>query len=186
MNVLAVTSLAFGLNLSPMGLPAPSGSGHLHLKGGSYQWSSLKADGRRRILAAVETEGRVPTDGGQAFGYAWLSDGGNNALVLAARMSLDEARAGSGFKTYVLDLKPPTPACRDATFEVDLAGSRQNPGYRADYRWKVSGRHLAVLDVPPGDLGNPGIEGIAAFVFNAVPAGAGQPASLCLTVVDRL
>ncbi len=61
-----------------------------------------------------------------AFGYAALTDGGNNLLVLVTHLPIDDSsyeHPESGFHTHVLDLKAPGEACPGADFEVDQTNS---------------------------------------------------------------
>jgi hypothetical protein len=163
--------------------------GHLSLRKTSYQWSSARDSSQRRIVAALDTAGTVPMDGKSAFGYAWLSDGGNNVLVLVTHLPIDDSSheaEGSGFHTHVLDLKEPTAACAGANFEVDVEGSRQNSAFDADYRWKVKGSRVAVQDVPTADLGDGGIEAVTAFTLKPILESDGKPSHLCVTVTDQL
>lgn len=107
----------------------------------------------------ITTEGKIPTNGEKnAFGYGFLTDGGNSVLALTTHLCasdspyqgnapnskcpnpvglLDEdftkTHDGAIFHPHVLDLMPYTQACKDATglddgLEVDVATSLATNG----------------------------------------------------------
>jgi hypothetical protein len=82
-----------------------------------------------------------------AFGYAALTDDGNNLLVAVTHLPIDDSsyeKTPSGFHTHVLDLMKPTAACAGANFEVDLVNSGKNKAFDADYAWSVKKGKLTI------------------------------------------
>ena len=162
---------------------------HLRLQRGGNQVLSSK-EGPRTVSIQIETKHIVPLDGKSgAFGYAALSDGGNNVLVLTTHLPIDDSSheaADSGFHTHVLDLKAPTSACGGASFEVDFDNSKKNTGFDAGYRWSIRGANLEIRDVPVAELGDAGIEGLASFTLKPILGADGKPTNLCVTVVDQI
>ncbi len=138
----------------------------------------------------IKTAKAIPTDGNSgAFGYAALSSGGDNVLVLVTHLPIDDSsyeKVPSGFHTHVLDLKASTAACPGANFEVDLEGSKQNTAFDTDYQWKVEGNELSIEDVPAADLGDPGIEDLASFTLKPILGQDGKPTNLCVTVAEQI
>lgn len=123
-----------------------------------------------------------------AFGYAALSDGGNNLLVVVTHLPIDDSsheKLPSGFHTHVLDLMEPTSACPHANFEVDLENSGKNQAFDADYSWSVSNSSIQVKDVPVADLGDAGVEAVVSFTLKPVLDAKGSPTNLCVHVVDQ-
>lgn len=147
-------------------------------------------EGSNRVAIRLSTGGEVPMDGqAGAFGYAALSDGGNNVLVLVTHLPIDDSSheaTDSGFHAHILDLKGPTPACIGATFEVDVENSRKNTAFDAAYPWSIEGANIEVRDIPVTDLGNPTLKGYAAFKLKPVMGNDGKPSHLCVTVVDQV
>jgi hypothetical protein len=167
-------------------------------------WAETKADyltikntevevksggGQKQMELEVETQSPIPVDGKSgAFGYAFLTDGGNNVLVAVTHLPIDDSsyeNPDSGFHTHVLDLMAPTKACDGASFEVDLANSAKNSAFDANYTWKVEGNEVSIKNVPVTDLGDAGVETIAAFTLKPVLDAKGKPSNLCVTVVDK-
>jgi hypothetical protein len=167
-------------------------------------WAETKADylsikktevevessgGQKKLELEVKTEAAIPVDGKSgAFGYAFLTDGGNNVLVAVTHLPIDDSsheNPSSGFHTHVLDLIPPTKACEGANFEVDLINSAKNSAFDADYTWKVEGNELSIKNVPVADLGDAGVETIAAFTLKPLLDEKGKPSNLCVTVVNK-
>lgn len=146
--------------------------------------------GQQTIKLEVEAAAPIPTDGQSgAFGYAALTSGGNNVLVLVTHLPIDDSsfeKVPSGFHAHVLDLKAPTPACPGATFEVDFEGSKQNKAFDANYRWKIEDRELEIERIPAADLGDAGIENLASFTLKPVLGADGKPTSLCVTVAKQI
>lgn len=150
----------------------------------------VKAEGGKKTLELeIETKGNIPMDGKSgAFGYAALSDGGNNLLVVVTHLPIDDSsyeKAPSGFHTHVLDLKEPTQACSGANFEVDLENSGKNKAFDADYAWTVKKDKLKVKDVPVSDLGDAGVEAVVSFTLKPVLNKQGKPSNLCVHVANQ-
>lgn len=165
-----------------------SGQDHLSMTEAEAGWEY--ANGNKTIKIEIETSKAIPTDGGSgAFGYAALSAGGNNVLVLVTHLPIDDSsyeKVPSGFHTHVLDLKDPTSACPGANFEVDVESSKQNTSFDANYRWKVEGNEAEIERVPAADLGDAGIENIASFTLKPVLSADGKPTHLCVAVVEQI
>lgn len=180
--------MAAGLGLSLGPAEARAGDDHLKLKQVSSGRVSSN-DGKTMVSVRLETAGDIPMDGkAGAFGYAALSDGSNNVLVLATHLPIDDSlreAAGSGFHAHVLDLKAPTPACAGATFEVDVESSKRNPAFDADYYWTSKGRIIEARNIPAADLGDAGLESFAAFKLKPVLGTGGDPIHQCVVVVDQ-
>lgn len=161
---------------------------HLAFKKAEAEWKY--ANGKKTVEVEIETAKAIPTDGNSgAFGYAALSSGGNNVLVLLTHLPIDDSsyeKVPSGFHTHVLDLKEPTSACPGANFEVDVENSKKNTAFDSDYKWKVEGNELSIEDVPAADLGDPGIENLASFTLKPVIGPDGTPTNLCVTVVEQI
>lgn len=180
-------ALAFWAMFLASGL-ARAEQDHLGIKEFEVEREFTK-DGKSTLKIEIETKGQIPMDGkAGAFGYAVLTDQGNNVLVLTTHLPIDDSShedPKSGFHTHVLDLKTPGPACPGATFEVDLENSKKNPAFDTDHRWQVKGDEVEIKDVPTADLGDAGIEAIAAFTLKPVLGADGAPTNLCVTVVDK-
>ncbi len=161
---------------------------HLGIKQAEAEWKY--EGGKKTVKIELETAKPIPMDGNSgAFGYAALSSGGNNVLVLVTHLPIDDSsyeKVPSGFHTHVLDLKAPTAACQGANFEVDVENSKQNPTFDADYHWKVEGNEAEVERVPAADLGDAGIENIASFTLKPILGADGKPTNLCVTVLDQI
>jgi hypothetical protein len=131
----------------------------------------------------------IPLDGKSgAFGYAALTDSGNNVLVLVTHLPIDDSsfeHPTSGFHTHVLDLKNPTEACKGANFEVDLENSGKNTAFDVNYKWKTEGNKISVDKVPVKDLGDAGVEGVASFTLKPILDSKNSPTNLCVTIVDQ-
>ncbi len=142
--------------------------------------------GKSYLELEIKTEGKIPDDGKSgAFGYAALTDQGNNVLVLTTHLPIDDSShedPKSGFHAHVLDLKAPTEGCKGANFEVDVASSKQNSAFDADYRWKLKGNEISVEDVPTSDLGDAGVESVVSFTLKPVFDDNEQLTNLCVTV----
>lgn len=147
------------------------------------------AAGQKTLEVEIKTQGAIPMDGKSgAFGYAALSDNGNNVLVAVTHLPIDDSsyeKAPSGFHTHVLDLMTPTKACEGASFEVDLTNSAKNKAFDANYQWEVEGDEIEIKNVPVADLGDAGIETIASFTLKPILNAEGKPTNLCVTVVDK-
>lgn len=150
----------------------------------------VESDAKKKTLKVeVKTGGKIPMDGKSgAFGYAVLTDGGNNVLVMVTHLPIDDSsyeHKSSGFHTHVLDLKEPTDACKGANFEVDVENSGKNKAFDSDYKWKVKGNKISVKDVPIADLGDAGVEAVAAFTLKPILDADKKPTNLCVTVTDK-
>lgn len=137
----------------------------------------------------LRVDGPIPVDGKSgAFGYAALTDSGNNIMVAVTHLPIDDSSHEdpvTGFHTHVLDLKAPTAACQGASFEVDLENSGKNSAFDSDYKWKVDGNKITVDNVPVSDLGDAGVEAVVSFNLKPVLDANNKPTNLCVTVVDK-
>ena len=144
-------------------------------------------EGGLEINVEIRTDGRIPRDGsGGAFGYAVLTGGFNNVLVLVTHLGIDDSEFEdpvTGFHTHVLDLMSPTGSCGGFDAEVDISASMANPAFDPGYRFKVRGREASIQDVPTSDLADDGVETVASFTVTPVFA-AGALTNLCVDVVD--
>ncbi|OQK17414.1 hypothetical protein AU255_05910 [Methyloprofundus sedimenti] len=150
----------------------------------------VESEGSNKVLKLeIKTQAPIPVDGKSgAFGYAALTDGGNNLLVLVTHLPIDDSsyeHPESGFHTHVLDLKAPGEACAGADFEVDLANSGKNKAFDADYRWKTKGNKISVKKVPVADLGDAGVESIVSFTLKPILDANNKPTHLCVKVMDQ-
>ncbi|MGR9114130.1 MAG: hypothetical protein ACU85E_00045 [Gammaproteobacteria bacterium] len=145
--------------------------------------------GNKTLEIEVKTQGVIPLDGKSgAFGYAALTDGGNNLLVLVTHLPIDDSsyeNPSSGFHAHVLDLKEPGEACSGANFEVDLVNSGKNKAFDADYKWHAKGNKISVEKVPVADLGDAGVESIVSFTLKPILDASNKPTNLCVTVTDQ-
>lgn len=144
-------------------------------------------EGSSELNVEIRTDGPIPRDGsGGAFGYAVLTGGFNNVLVLVTHLGIDDSQFEdpvSGFHTHVLDLMTATGSCSGFDAEVDIPASMANPAFDPDYRFKVRGREASIRDVPASDLADAGVETVASFTITPVFA-AGVLTNLCVHVVD--
>jgi hypothetical protein len=190
MNSKTTTALTMGI-LWLLGSTAAVSAdpNHLSLKAANIQRDTGKG-GKNLLTLTIEADKAIPMDGKSgAFGYASLSDKGNNVLVVVTHLPIDDStheQLPSGFHAHVLDLKAPGAECAGANFEVDVENSKKNTAFDADYRWEVQGSTLKVKDVPAADLGDGGIEGIASFTLKPILDQNGAPTHLCVTVVDQI
>ena len=145
--------------------------------------------GEKTLDLEIKTAKAIPVDGKSgAFGYAALTDNGNNLMVVVTHLPIDDSShedAKTGFHTHVLDLKQPTDACKGASFEVDLDNSGKNSAFDADYRWKVEGNKISVENIPVSDLGDSGVETVVSFTLKPILDSQKKPTNLCVTVVDK-
>ncbi len=169
------------------GVYAADRTPYLRLKEVETEVKAGKAD--KVLELEIETQGNIPIDGKSgAFGYAALTDGGNNLLVAVTHLPIDDSsfeKLPSGFHTHVLDLKEPSAACQGANFEVDLDSSANNKAFDADYAWSVKNNKLTVEQVPVSDLGDAGVEAVVSFSLRPVLNDNKQPTNLCVHVVDQ-
>lgn len=156
--------------------------------GGSYlgiHWTKVQVWNQKTLEGRINVNANVPEDGKHgAFGYAFLTDGQNNALVIVTHLGLDDSSHEdpvSGFHTHVLDLMAPTASCIGFDAEVDLAGSGANSAFDADYNFFIHDKRVEVQSVPLADLGDSGVETIATFTVTPVEDSG---LHLCIDVVE--
>lgn len=137
----------------------------------------------------LRVDAPIPVDGKSgAFGYAALTDGGNNIMVVVTHLPIDDSSHEdpvTGFHTHVLDLKEPTQACAGASFEVDLENSGKNKAFDADYKWTVDGNRITVDNVPVADLSDAGVEAVVSFTLKPILDANQKPTNLCVSVIDK-
>jgi len=143
-------------------------------------------EGSSELSVKIRTDGPIPLDGsGGAFGYAVLTGGFNNVLVLVTHLGIDDSQFEdpvTGFHTHVLDLMSATASCSGFDAEVNLPASMANPAFDPGYRFKVRGREASIRDVPVSDLADAGVETVASFTVTPVFT-AGALTNLCIHVV---
>jgi hypothetical protein len=190
MNINLQTLLAVSVTTTALIIGnawAETKAGYLSIKKTEVEVES--SGGQKNAEVEVKTEAAIPVDGKSgAFGYAFLTDGGNNVLVAVTHLPIDDSsheNPSSGFHTHVLDLIPPTKACDGADFEVDLVNSAKNSAFDANYAWKVEENKISVKNVPVADLGDAGVETIAAFTLKPILDAQGKANNLCVAVVDK-
>jgi len=134
----------------------------------------------------IKVSAVIPKDELSAFGYAALTDGGNKVLVLVTHVpAFDDSAFDNkkgGFHTHVLDLIAITGACTGASFEIDLGGTITDPGYINN----VHGVIATIQNVPIADLGDAGVETIAAFTASAVFSAGPTLTNVCVTVITTI
>ncbi|MBE0470004.1 MAG: hypothetical protein IBX55_10920 [Methyloprofundus sp.] len=166
---------------------ATENPGYLQLKAVEYEVNSDA--NHKKLELEIKTQANIPVDGKSgAFGYAALTDGGNNVLVAVTHLPIDDSsfeKLPSGFHTHVLDLMAPSAACAQANFEVDLTNSAKNHGFDADYAWQVKKNKLTVKDIPVTDLGDAGVEAVVSFVLHPILDKNNNPTNLCVHVIDQ-
>ncbi len=189
MKFISKTSLlasAIGLTLVS-GVVLAQTAGYLSLKKVEVEWEG-KAD-KKTLKVEIKTNQNIPVDGKSgAFGYAILTDGVNNVLVLTTHLPIDDSSheaTPSGFHAHVLDLKNPTEACPGANFEVDLENSGKNTAFDANYKWKVDDNKIFVEKVPVSDLGDAGVESVVSFTLKPILDANKKATNLCVSVVDK-
>jgi parallel beta-helix repeat protein len=145
-------------------------------------------EGGLELDVEIQVDGRIPRDGsGGAFGYAVLTGGFDNVLVLVTHLGIDDSEFEdpvTGFHTHVLDLMTPTSSCGGFDAEVDIPASMANAAFDPDYRFKVRGEKATIRNVPASDLADAGVETVASFTVTPVFA-AGALTNLCVDVVDN-
>jgi hypothetical protein len=160
---------------------------YLHLK--SVETEVETDTVKQTLKLEIKTKGKIPMDGKSgAFGYAALTDDGNNLLVAVTHLPIDDSsyeKTPSGFHTHVLDLMKPTAACAGANFEVDLVNSGKNKAFDADYSWSVRSEKITIKNVPVTDLGDAGVESVVSFILKPVVDENKSPSNLCIHVVDQ-
>ncbi|MDO9268690.1 MAG: hypothetical protein Q7T96_06215 [Methylobacter sp.] len=177
---------AIGLTFA-CGIVVAETAGYLSLKEVEVEWEG-KAD-KKTLEVEIKTNQDIPVDGKSgAFGYAVLTDGGNNVLVLTTHLPIDDSSheaTPSGFHAHVLDLKTPTEACPGANFEVDLENSGKNTAFDANYKWKIDDTKISVEKVPVSDLGDAGVESVVSFTLKPIVDPNKKVTNLCVSVVDK-
>ena len=190
MKISKITTLAavVGLSIGAATVHAAEKPGHLLIKETEVEVESKGSD--KLLELEIKTQAPIPVDGSAgAFGYAALTDGGNNLLVLVTHMPIDDSsyeHSESGFHAHVLDLKEPSEACNNANFEVDLINSGKNKAFDANYKWQTKGNKISVKNVPVADLGDAGVESIVSFTLKPILDANKKPVHLCVTVVDQI
>ena len=161
-----------------------SPEGYLHIE--KVNLKVRHEGGTSTMDVKIHVGDRIPLDGsGGAFGYALLTDGFNNVLVIVTHIGIDDSNfeGRGGFHTHVLDLMAATASCGGFDAEVDLVGSAANSAFDPGYRFKVAGENAAIRDVPTSDLGDAGVEAIASFTVTPM-FSAGALTNLCVDVIE--
>ncbi len=163
-------------------LIAPSWSaGHVVL-----EESEVEVENGATLEVEIEVRAEIPQDESSAFGYAALTDGGNKVLVLVTHVpAFDDSDFDDeegGFHTHVLDLITPTGECPGADFEIDLGAAITDPGYKN----KVDDKEIKIKKVPTADLGDAGVETLAAFTASVPSFTNGDPDNVCVTVITTI
>ena len=177
-TIILATALAAIFMVSMLLAPAWS-AGHVVL-----DKSEVKVKNGATLDVKIKVTAKIPKDESSAFGYAALTDGGNKVLVLVTHVpafddSVFDDKKG-GFHTHVLNLIAPTGAC-GGTFEIDLGAAITDPGYKNN----VGSKTVKIKNVPTADLGDAGVETIAAFLASTVgPVGA--PTNVCVQVITTI
>jgi len=180
-TVILATALATIFVVSMLIAPAWS-AGHVVL-----DKSEVKVKNGATLDVKIKVTAKIPKDENSAFGYAVQTDGGNKVLVLVTHVPAFDDSAfddkKGGFHTHVLDLKAaaggPCPAA--AQFEVDFTVAPTDPGYKNS----VGSKEVKIKNVPIADLGDAGVETIAAFLASIVgPVGA--PTNVCVQVISTI
>jgi len=180
-TVILATALATIFVVSMLIAPAFS-AGHVVL-----DKSEVKVKNGATLDVKFKVMAEIPKDESTAFGYAALTDGGNKVLVLVTHVpAFDDSDFDDkegGFHTHVLNLKAaaggPCPAA--AQFEVDFTEAPTDPGYKNS----VKGKTVTIKKVPIDELGDAGVETIAAFLASIVgPVDA--PTNVCVQVTTTL
>ncbi|PKM12261.1 MAG: hypothetical protein CVV13_06120 [Gammaproteobacteria bacterium HGW-Gammaproteobacteria-3] len=180
-------AVAFGICIVATNTYAAQTQGFLTIKSTEIEVKSTA--GSKTLDLEIKTAAPIPLDGKSgAFGYAALSDGGNNLLVLVTHLPIDDSsyeNPVNGFHAHVLDLTEPGAACAGANFEVDLENSGKNKAFDADYKWQAKGNEISVKNVPVADLGDAGVESVVSFTLKPVLDANKKPAHLCVTVTHQ-
>ena len=189
MKIKKITTLAVivGLSITAATIHAAQKPGYLLIKETEVEVENN--GGNKTLDLEIKTQAPIPVDGKSgAFGYAALTDGGNNLLVLVTHLPIDDSsyeQSTSGFHAHVLDLKEPGEACNGANFEVDLDNSGKNKAFDADYQWQAKGNKISVEKVPVADLGDAGVESVVSFTLKPILNADKKPTHLCVTVADQ-
>lgn len=183
---IAIIAGIIGIILLP-NIAIPGNADFMTINKASSSWQGKGDD--KTLSMQVTTGASIPVDGRSgAFGYALLSDNGNNIMVVVTHLPIDDSsfeQLPSGFHTHVLDLKQPSPACKGASFEVDLDNSAKNTAFDANYKWTVKNNTISVINIPVSDLADSGAEVIVSFNLKPVLGADNKPTNLCVTVVDK-
>jgi len=179
--VIAIALVAVGLGSAQASHSTP---GYLHIE--KVKLKVQHEDGTWTLDVKIHVDDKIPLDGsGGAFGYAILTAGFDNVLVLVTHIGIEDSQhvGRGGFHTHVLDLKAATENCGGFDAEVDLVGSAANSAFDPGYRFKVAGRNAEIRDVPTSDLGDAGVEAFASFTVTPVFSGDALT-NLCVHVVE--
>jgi len=76
----------------------------------------------------------------------------------------------------------PTDDCDGASFEIDLGADITDPGYKNS----VKGKEVKIKKVPTDELGDAGVETLAAFTASVPSFTDGVPDNVCVTVITTL
>ncbi len=179
-TIILATTLATIFVVSMLIAPAWS-AGHVVL-----EKSEVKVKNGATLDVKIKVRADIPKDESSAFGYAALTDGGNKVLVLVTHVpAFDDSDFDDkegGFHTHVLNLIAPTDDCAGASFEIDLGADITDPGYKNS----VKGKEVKIKKVPTDDLGDAGVETIAAFTASVPSFTNGDPDNVCVTVITTL
>ncbi len=181
-TVILATALATIFVISMLIAPSWS-AGHVVL-----EESEVEVENGATLEVEIEVRAEIPKDESSAFGYAALTDGGNKVLVLVTHVpAFDDSDFDDeegGFHTHVLNLKSaasgPCPAT--AQFEIDLGAAITDPGYKNS----VKGKEVKIKKVPTDELGDAGVETLAAFTASVPSFTNGDPDNVCVTVITTL
>lgn len=189
MNVFQTISTWVGTALLAVITSSVAGESAPYLNISKVEVETKGKGSDKTLELEIKTASAIPVDGKSgAFGYAALTDNGNNLMVAVTHLPIDDSSHEdpiNGFHTHVLDLKEPTEACKGASFEVDLENSGKNSAFDADYRWKVEGNELSVKNIPVSDVGDSGVEAVVSFTLKPILGTDKKPTNLCVTVVDK-
>jgi len=179
-TIILATALATIFLVSMLIAPSWS-AGHVVL-----EESEVEVENGATLEVEIEVRAEIPKDESSAFGYAALTDGGNKVLVLVTHVpAFDDSDFDDeegGFHTHVLNLIDPTDDCPGASFEIDLGAAITDPGYENE----VDDNEVEIKDVPTADLGDAGVELIAAFTASVPSFTNGDPDNVCVTVITTL
>ncbi len=179
-TIILATALATIFVVSMLIAPAFS-AGHVVL-----DKSEVKVKNGATLDVKIKVTAKIPKDESSAFGYAVQTDGGNKVLVLVTHVpafddsDFDDKKGG--FHTHVLNLIAPTGACPGASFEIDLGAAITDPGYKNS----VKDKEVKIKKVPTDDLGDAGVETIAAFTASVPSFTNGDPDNVCVTVITTI
>jgi len=150
-------------------------------------WTKTQVWNNNVLEVRANMNAIIPEDGLHgAFGYAWMTDGLNNVLIVVTHLGMDDSsheEPVSGFHTHVVDLMAPTASCASFDAEVDLIGSAANAAFDSDYIFFITNKRVEVHSVPAADLGDAGIESFATFTVTPV---TDPDLHLCVAIVDTV